>query len=176
MGRISRTSSKELMISKNQRFSAAIDIIGINPFVLVPEEILIDLFKQSGKEKGHIPIKGTVNGKEYRQTLVKFKGLWRLYINTEIVENSPKRIGETIEVTVEFDPADRTIEPHPKLIKALNENPDAKAVFDKLPRSGKHEIVRYFSFLKTEKSIERNIIRAIDFLQGKGRFVGRDKP
>ncbi len=163
-------------MSKNQRFNATIDMIGINPFVFVPEEILIELFKQSGKDKGHIPIKGTVNGKEYIQTLVKFKGSWRLYINTEIVKNSPKRIGETIEVTVEFDPADRTIEPHPKLIKALKENPNAKAVFDNLSRSGKHEIVRYISYLKTEESIDRNIIRAIDFLQGKGRFVGRDKP
>ena len=30
--------------------------------------------------------------------------------------------------------------------------------------------------LKTEKSVERNVTRAINFLLGKERFVGRDKP
>ena len=163
------------MTSAN-KFKAKIEIIGINPYVLVPEEILLTIFTSSGKFKGHIPIKGEVNGKEYKQTLVKFQGSWRLYINTTMLENSPKRIGEIIQVSVEFDSADRTIEPHPKLVEALKLNPDAKTVFDNLSKSKKHEIVRYISSLKTEESIVRNINRAIDFLQGKGRFVGRDKP
>ena len=163
-------------MTDKHKFKAKIGIIGINPFVSVPDDILFDIFKQSGKFKGHIPVKGEVNGKEYKQTLVKFKGSWRLYINTVILENSPKRIGEIIDVTVEFDPADRTIEPHPKLVKAFHLNPNAKTVFDNLSRSKKHEIVRYLSYLKTEESIERNVSRAIDFLHGKGRFAGRDKP
>ena len=86
------------------------------------------------------------------------------------------RIGEEIEVEIEFDPSDRTIEPHPKFSKALLDNKEANDVFENLSPSKQKEIVRYISNLKTEKSVEKNVTRAINFLLGKERFVGRDKP
>ena len=157
-------------------FYAALDIIGANPFVFVPEEILLQLFADAEKNKGAIPVCGTVNGKPYKQTLVRYSGDWRLYINTTMLKDSPKRIGEQLEVSVAFDPADRTLTPNPKLVKALEENPEAKAVFDGLRPSLQLEIVRYIGHLKTEESVDRNVVKAIDFLLGKARFVGRDKP
>lgn len=157
-------------------FIAKIDIIGINPFVFVPEKVLTEIFKQAKKEKGHIPVKGEVNGKAYKQTLVKYAGAWRLYINLEMVDNSPKKIGETIHLTITFDHSDRTISPHPKLLKALELNQKAQNVFQNLSRSRQQEIIKYFFYLKTEESVDRNIKRAIDFLSGNGRFMGRDKP
>jgi hypothetical protein len=155
-------------------FKADIDIIGVNPFVLVPDKILNALFKLHGKDKGPIPITGTINGVAYRQTLVKYQRKWRLYINTKMLKNSPQRIGETIKVTIELDSSDRTIATHPKLKKALNSNPMAKEKFEALAPSLQKEIVRYISFLKTETSIDRNVERAINFLLGKESFVGRE--
>ena len=158
------------------KFKAEIELIGINPFVFVPNEILAGIFKQAGKDRGPIPICGTINTKPYRQTLVKFSGEWRLYVNTTMLLNSPKRIGEIIEITIGYDPSDRIVKPHPTFEKALMENKEAKTKFDCLQPSLQLEIVRYISFLKTEESIERNILKAVNFLLGKGRFIGRDKP
>lgn len=157
-------------------FKAEIEIIGINPFVFVPDELLTEIFKQAGKDKGHVPIYGTINGYPYKQTLVKYSGAWRLYINTVMLKNSPKRIGELINVSISFDDADRTIKPHPKLITALHNNSEAKNIFDKLRPSMQKEIVRYIASLKTEDSIDKNVHRAIQFLLGKARFIGREKP
>ena len=157
------------------KFEATIEILGVNPFVFVPEKILSIIFKKAGKDKGPIPICGTINGDTYRQTLMKYSGAWRLYINGTMLKNSPKRIGETITVTVTFDSSDRTIQPHPKLIKALQEKKDAKAAFDKLTPSTQREIIRYISHLKNPESVDRNIRRAINFLLKKGNFVGREK-
>jgi hypothetical protein len=154
-------------------FKARLDIIGINPFVFVPQEILVKLFKNAGKDKGHIPVCGLVNGKEYLQTLLRYKDEWRLYINTTILPNSPKRIGELIEVSVEFDPRDRTLQPHPDLIKALTQNKEAEAVFQGLTPSMQKEIIRYISSLKTPESRAKNIKLAIGFLLGANSFVGR---
>ncbi|MDR0569860.1 MAG: YdeI/OmpD-associated family protein [Clostridiales Family XIII bacterium] len=161
---------------KAEAFQAKLEIIGANPFVSVPQPILSNIFEAAGKDKGAIPIMGTVNGKPYTQTLVRFKGAWRLYINTFMLKDSPRRIGEVIDVTVVFDGSDRTIKPHPRWTEALESNETARAVFDGLSSSRKREIVRYISALKTEESVERNVKRAIDFLLGDGRFVGRDKP
>lgn len=155
-------------------FIAKLDIIGINPFVYVPKPVLEDLFQTSGKDKGPIPVRGTINGKAYRQTLVKFSGEWRLYINTKMLPGSPKKIGEEVEVTIEFDPEDRTIHPHPKLVQALTENTQANEVFESLTPSLQNEIVRYIANLKSEESVERNVVKAINFLLGKERFIGRD--
>lgn len=155
-------------------FSAAIDLIGINPFVFLPEPVLQAIFKQAGKSKSPVPVQGTVNGNPYRQTLVKYAGEWRLYINLEMLARSPQRIGEQIAITIAFDPDDRKIEIHPRLKEALQHNKDAMQVFEVLTPSLQKEIIRYISFLKTEKSIENNINKAIDFLLGKGRFIGRE--
>lgn len=155
---------------------AKIQIIGINPYVLLPETILEQIFIDSKKGKGPIPVKGTINGEPYLQTLVKFGGVWRLYINTKMLKNSPKRIGEIIEISLEYDSEERTVKQHPKLTQALLLNIEAKAVFDSLRPSLQKEIIRYIANLKSEESINRNVNKAIAFLLGKERFIGREKP
>lgn len=102
------------------KFKATLEIIGINPFVFVPKEILTLIFEQAEKTKGHIPVCGTVNNKVYKQTLLKYKGEWRLYINNLMLKDSPKKIGEILNVTIQFDPIERTIDPNPKFIEALS--------------------------------------------------------
>lgn len=158
------------------KFKAAIDIIGINPFVYVPDQILKEIFAQAGKDKGHIPVSVVINNVKHKQTLVKFSGDWRLYINTTMLKNSPKRVGEIIDIAIEFDPEDRTIEPHPEFLQALDQNLEAKQVFEGLSASRQKEIIRYISFLKSADSVTMNVQRAIGFLTGKNRFVGRDRP
>lgn len=159
-----------------QEFSATIEIIGINPFVFVPDPILSCIFEAAGINKGPIPVKGTINGKPFSQTLVKYSNFWRLYINLQMLEKSPQRIGETIKITVEFDGSDRSIIPHPKLVEALAQHPEAKAIFENLTPSLRKEIVRYIGNLKTKESVDKNVCKAINFLLGKERFIGRDKP
>lgn len=160
---------------KNQ-FSAIIDRIGINPFVYVPDKILADIFTEAAKKKGPVPVKGTINGHPFRQTLVRYKGVWRLYINTTILKDSPKRIGEEIVLTLVWDAEERKLTAHPKLLTALKNNTSEAAVFNKLSPSLQKEIIKYFSFLKTEQSVDRNIEKMLAFLSGNGRFVGRDCP
>ncbi|MDR0262121.1 MAG: YdeI/OmpD-associated family protein [Sphingobacterium sp.] len=157
-------------------FKAQLEIIGINPFVFVPTHILESLFRDAGISKGYIPVKGKVNDREYVQTLLRFKGEWRLYINTMMLPNSPKRVGELLDITVAFDPEDRTLQTHPELEAALALNAKAKQVFDGLSPSKRKEIIRYISSLKTAESRRSNIQKAIGFLLGKNRFVGREKP
>ena len=155
-------------------FKAELAIIGINPFVLVPENILASVFKQTGRSKSPIPITGSINGRPYLQTLVRYQGAWRLYINMIMLDNSPKRVGEMIDVVVAYDPIARVVKPHPALLKALSENEHAKAVFDGLTPSLRNEIIKYISNLKTEESVARNVQKAVDFLLGNGRFIGRE--
>jgi len=158
---------------KSNSFTATLEIIGINPFVFVPEDILTEIFKAAGKDKSPVPVKGTVNGKEYTQNLMKYLGEWRLYVNLLMLKNSPKRIGETLEISIEYDDSDRSIFIHPKLDAAIKESPVAVRNFENLTPSRKHELIRYINNLKTDASIERNIEKIIRHLHGETDFFGK---
>lgn len=157
---------------KNQ-FTTKLEIIGINPFVFLPDEVLNEIFETSGKNKSPIPVKGTVNGKEFKQNLMKYLGEWRLYINLTMLKDSPKRISEMLEIFVEFDNSARTISIHPDLEKAIRENPEALQNFESLIPSRRLELVRYINNLKTEASIQRNIEKIIRHLTGETDFFGK---
>lgn len=158
-------------------FTAVIDLIGINPFVSVPERILKSIFEAAGKDKGPVPVKGTINKVPYTQTLVRFRGDWRLYINTSMLVNSPQRIGEKIHLTIAYnDIAAPEIKPPAEFEQALRKDKEAKLVYDTLAPYLRKEINQYLSGLKTQESIHKNITRALNFLKGKERFIGRDKP
>jgi hypothetical protein len=164
------------MTVKSNTFAAEIQIIGINPFVFVPDEVLDYLFKIAKKDKGKIPVNMKIDGYSFKQTLIKYAGNWRLYLNTPMRKAAGKDVGDIATFELEFDLEIRKIEAHPKLIKALEENKKASEIFDQLAPYLQKEIVRYIANLKTEESINKNVIKAIQFLLGKERFIGRDHP
>jgi hypothetical protein len=158
------------------KFKAKIEIIGVNPFVFLPERVLHKVFMQAGKDKGKIPVKMKIDGHEFPQTLIKWSGSWRLYLNTPMRKAANKDVGDVANFEIAYDPIERVFPMHPKFEKALLENKAARKVFDSLRPSLQLEINRYFGFLKTKSSVDRNVAKAIQFLLGNGRFVARDKP
>jgi len=159
-----------------QSFSAKISKIGINPCVLVPAPVLSALFKEAGRDKGHIPVKGTVNGYSFVQTLVKCSSKWRLYINTPMLKGAGIAVNDKVSINIQLDTEERNTPMHPALQAALQKNKKAIDVFDRLPPSRQKEIKRYINHLKTDAAVQKNVQRAIDFLSGKERFIGRNKP
>jgi hypothetical protein len=156
-------------------FSAKIQIIGVNPYVLLPSSLLKYIFQKAGKDKGAIPVKLKIDGEDFIQNLVKYSGKWRLYLNTPMRKAAGKDVGDTIEVEIDFDAKPRTTPMHPKLKNAFKENKQAKAAFDKLSPSRQKEILRYINFLKSEESVDKNIQRAIIHLTSSKPFIGREK-
>lgn len=152
------------------RYKAILQIIGVNPFVDVPQQIVKSVFQKAGKDRGPIPVYGEINGLGYHQTLVRFRGAWRLYINARMLKNSPKRIRELIQISLEFDSEDRTIKVHPALLKALAKNVLAKKSFNLLTPSRQNEINRYLHHIKSVESVDKNVAKVINHLQGKSRL------
>lgn len=156
-------------------FKAKIEIIGVNPFVFVPPDILETIFIEAEKDRGPVPVHGLINGKPFTQTLMRFAGEWRLYINMKMLKDSPRRIGEIVEIEVDFDKRSRSLPMHPSIYDALQNDPTAKKAFESLSPSRQHEINRYISHIKSEEKVRENVQRAMDYLNGKGSFAGRSK-
>src|SRR4051812_9299907 len=107
-------------------FTAEIQIIGINPFVFLPENVLKALFKQAGKDKGKVPVKMKIDAHPFIQTLIKYSGQWRLYLNTPMRKAAGKEVGDTANFEVSYDPVEREVRMHPKFQDALQKNGEAK--------------------------------------------------
>lgn len=158
------------------KFSAKIKIINGNPYVDVPEEILKKIFKAAKRFKGPIPVKGTINGADYIQTLMRYEGEWRLYVNMIMLKAADIKfptgkildvVGKMVDMTVEYDSKSRDLDMNPKLQNQLDKDSKAKNAYEALAPYRKFEILRYLSFLKTEESTDLNIGRIIKHLRGE---------
>ena len=156
-------------------FKTRIRIIGVNQYVLVPKAVLESIFAQVGEEHGPIPIRGTLDGHPFKQTLVKYSGTWRVYLNKPVRKAAGKEVGDTVEVQIEFEPVERANPLHPKLSQALKDNPAAQTAFDAMSPSRQKEIIQYINNLKNDASVEKNVLRTIQFLVGNTPVAGRDK-
>ena len=146
------------------KFRGKIFKIGINPVIDPPPHALKILFEKAGRSKGPIPVSGKLNGAEFVQTLVKYAGDWRLYINAGMLGDSGLQVGDFADVEIEYDPRPRDV-PVPRLLAdALRKDKDARIAFDRLAPSRRKEIYRYLGSLKTDVSIRKNIDRFISHL------------
>lgn len=151
------------------RFSADIYKIGINPVVDPPGDVLDAMFEQAGRSTGPIPVCGRLSGAAYVQTLVKYRGAWRLYINGEMLKASGLKVGDTADIEIDFDPRPRTVPMPPMLKAAFLKNKQASDAFEKLMPSRQKEILRYLGSLKTGEALKRNIENVINQLAAKGK-------
>jgi hypothetical protein len=150
-----------------QRFSAKVGKIDINPYVEVPDDILQKLQQDAKKERGPLPVKGTLQGKPFSTTVVKFRGMWRLYLNTPMRQAANVDVGDQVTISVQFDKTPPKVPMSRKFALALSKNQTAKDAFQKLAPSRQKEILRYLNSLKQAETLERNIEKVIQFLQGE---------
>lgn len=140
---------------------------GVNAYVNVPKKIVAELLEKANKKNLPIPVKGTVEGKRFATTLVRYEGTDRVYINMKIRLKSGVDIGDSTTLTLQVDKRSR-IQPIPtQLSAALARNKKAKAVFATLAPSRRREILRYLNSIKTLEAMDRNVEKVIKNLTGK---------
>jgi len=157
------------------QFSAEIKLLGINPYVTPPKEVLEFIFQQAKKETSPIPVKGKLNGVWFMQSLVRYQGDWRLYINGQMAKNAKLEykgsvvhvVGQTVDIHLMVNRNPFVHRMNPSLKKELDKNDEAKKTFDALTPGRKKEILRYLASLKTKESLQRNVERVISHLTGK---------
>lgn len=105
-------------------------------------------------------------------------GNFYLYLHGDVRKASNTKVGDRVEVTVSFDEKYRNGPMHPMpdwFKKPLEADPTAKAAWDALIPSRQKEILRYFSWLKSDEARQRNLQKVLHVLSGhKGRFMARD--
>lgn len=147
-----------------RHFTATIGIIGINPYVIVPDEIVAALLAAAGKKALPVPVAAKVNKTPYTANVVRYAGAPRLYLHGEVRKAAGVDVGDVVTVALAYDAKPRVRPAPPELLAALEENPEAKAAWEKLAPSHRKEYVAYLDHLKSPEALARNVERTIAML------------
>ncbi|MBI2429605.1 MAG: DUF1905 domain-containing protein [Ignavibacteriales bacterium] len=153
-------------MKRNFSFEAKIYKVGINPCVKVPLRIT----KKMSPSKGYIPVKGTINGHPFIQTLVPIRNAeYRLYVNGLMLKGSRTKNGDRATFVIKQDFAPRTVETYPfaKPLKRRLDEEDLFPKFKQLTPSRQKEVLKYLNYLKTDEALTRNIEKVINGLKKK---------
>lgn len=161
------------------RFRARIEIIGVNPYVLVSAQRASRL--RAGWRRP-MPVLVQINGVPqvpWRINMMpRGDGSFFLYLAGIVREASGTRVDDVVRVQLQFDEQYRNGPMHampPWFEQPLSKNRRAQQGWERLPPSRKKEILRYFSGLKSGQAQQRNVQQVLRVLAGaQERFMARD--
>ncbi|SEM73855.1 Bacteriocin-protection, YdeI or OmpD-Associated [Chryseobacterium taichungense] len=121
-------------------------------------------------KKGQVKIKALFDDKvEYRGSLAKMKSeCHMLGLTQEIRKQLGKTFGDEVSVSLIEDKEERTVEIADDILIVFNENPEAKALFDKMSYTHRKEYIRWINEAKKPETRENRKIKMIKMiLDGK---------
>lgn len=116
-----------------------------------------------------VPVKATVNGAEYRGSIVRMGGQYCLGIPKAFREKAGIKAGENIVVTIEKDDVERTVEIPTDLAAALKKDKALKAAWDKLSFTLRKENARALVEAKQPETRARRLEKTLALLAGKAK-------
>lgn len=146
---------------KKYKFKATIqEGRGGGAFVFFPFDV-----EKEFRTKGKVPILATFDKLPYRGSLAKYGFPQHLLgVPKAIREQAGKKIGDTTEVVVWKDEAERVVEVPPELQKLL-EMESLLPFFEKLSYTHRKEYCRWITEARKEETRARRISRAIELLK-----------
>lgn len=111
------------------------------------------------------PVRVTVNGYTYRNTIAPMGGEYWLGVSAEHRAGSGLAAGDEVELEIELDTAPREVVVPPDLAAALDAEPTARTTFDTLSYSNRQWHVLQVEGAKTEETRERRIAKSVAALR-----------
>lgn len=128
--------------------------------IQVPDEVVEAL--GAGKRP---PVKVTINGYTYRNTIAVMGGVYMVGVSAEHRAGAGVAGGDEIDVEIELDTAPREVSVPPDLAAALDAEPAARRTFDALSYSNRSWHVLQVTGAKTDDTRQRRIARSIEALR-----------
>jgi hypothetical protein len=147
-----------------ERFDA---VLGGNDGERPTVEIPFDAKERYGKAR--VPVRGRVNGVEFRTTVAVNSGVSLIGFNKGLREQAGIEIGDEVTVELERDDEPREVDVPPVLEQALAGDPVAAAAFDALSYTHQREYAEWMAQAKRDKARERRATKAVEMLKAGRR-------
>jgi hypothetical protein len=122
--------------------------------------------------RARVPVRGTINGFPFRSSLMPCGGYHMMPVRKTLRDGAGVEAGDTVEVVMERDDEERTVDAPPVLKKALGKNKVAKANWEKLAFTHKKEMAICISGAKREETQARRLAKVISVLETGTRWTG----
>jgi hypothetical protein len=114
--------------------------------------------------KGQIPVRATINGFTFRNSLMPRAGVHILGVGKDILAGAGAETGDTVQVELAFDDAPRTVTVPADLQAALAKSPAQAHAFAALSYSHKKEYADWIESAKKPETRLKRIEKALDLL------------
>jgi len=122
--------------------------------------------------RARVPVRGTINGYPFRSSLSPYGGRHLMPVNKALRAGAGVNAGDMVEVVMERDDEERTVETQPLLKKALAKSKTAQANWDKLSFTHKKEMALAIVGAKQEETRARRLAKVVDILKTGKKWTG----
>ena len=108
----------------------------------------------------------TIGDYRYRSSIAPYSGRYFIPLSAEHRAGAGVAAGDEIDVDVELDTEPREVVVPPDFAEALDQDEEAKRIFERLSYSHKRQHVLAIEQAKTAETRQRRIVKAISILRG----------
>ncbi|HWY19990.1 MAG TPA: YdeI/OmpD-associated family protein [Candidatus Acidoferrum sp.] len=138
---------------------------GTSVAALKPPFDVVEVFQR----KSRVPVKGTINGFPFRSSLMNMGDGHMMAVNAQLRASAHCKGGDTVDVVLELDEDERTVEVPAYLKKIIDSDVKAKAFWPKLSFTHQKEYVREIDSAKRPETREKRIAAMMDALRKNQR-------
>lgn len=157
------------MAEKTLRFKVKLDgQEGSSVASLTPPFDIIKTFAT----KARVPVRGTINGFPFRSSLMPMGGCHFMVVNKTIRDGANVRAGDVVDVVMERDQEERTVEAPAELEKELKKSKAARERWETLSFTHKKEMANCIRDAKQEDTKKRRLEKVMSVLKNGAKWTG----
>jgi hypothetical protein len=122
--------------------------------------------------RARVPVRGTINGFPFRSSLMPMGGCYCMAVNQKMREGAKVQAGDEVDVVMERDVDERTVEEPAELKKELAKNKKAQERWDGLAFTVKKEMANSISGAKQEETKKRRLAKVMQILKTGAKWTG----
>ncbi|MGB8322199.1 MAG: YdeI/OmpD-associated family protein [Candidatus Acidiferrum sp.] len=157
------------MAEKKLRFRAKIE--GKEAGVVAAITPPVDVIEYFGT-RARVPIRGTINGFPFRSSLMPCGNARMMPVNKTLCQGAGVKPGDIVDVLMERDEEERTVEAPPELKKELAKNKKATERWETLAFTHKKEMANSISGAKQEETKKRRLAKVMQVLKTGAKWAG----
>jgi Domain of unknown function (DUF1905)/Bacteriocin-protection, YdeI or OmpD-Associated len=122
--------------------------------------------------RARVPVRGMINGYPFRSSLMPMGGGYCMAVNQTMREGAKVKAGDEVDVVLERDTEERTMEAPPELKKELAKNRKAREKWGGLAYTLKKEMALSITGAKQEETKKRRLAKVMQILKTGAKWTG----
>ena len=128
--------------------------------------------KETFGVRGRVAVRGTINGFPFRSSLMPMGGCHMMPVNKTLCEGAGVKPGDLVDVVIERDEEERTVDAPPELEKELKKSEKALERWESLSFTHKKEMAAAIRGAKQEETKKRRLAKVVEVLKSGAKWTG----